>query len=1219
MSVQLKAKIQEVIQNFSTGNLTEQAMTLFRELGYNTERQDPFPKKTYRFFNDSFIDPEDRFNETRALVDGWKYVDLLFQISRDEITMQYGLLDTKTMDRTAIETYLFMVIELEKNKYTRTDLSGITREINKVFPMPVMVLFKYGVNLTLSVINRRIHKRDRQKDVLEKVTLIKDISISNPHRAHIEILHDLSFNVLLKKFKFRNFVELHNAWQSTLDTKELNNRFYQELANWYFWAMDHVVFPDDIEKNKEIRNAVSLIRLITRVIFVWFIKEKSLVPDVLFDQAELSKLLKDFETDKESHGYYQAILQNLFFGAMNQKIGERAFAGDGDISVNKKEYGVKNLFRYKNHFDVDESRILSLFQSVPFLNGGLFDCLDIENDQGKVLYYDGFSRNPKKSAIVPDFLFFSSEKEYDLNETFGTKNKRYKVKGLIDILHSYKFTVTENTPIEEEVALDPELLGRVFENLLASYIPETEKTARKQTGSFYTPREIVNYMVDESLKNYLRHSLMENTNLTSEDVDVGLDILFSYTEREHAFSHGETQVLIKAIDECKILDPACGSGAFPMGILHKLVHVLHKLDPGNQQWKERQVQKASQIDDPSIRDKVICDIESAFENNELDYGRKLYLIENCIYGVDIQPIAVQIAKLRFFISLVVDQKKKDDIENFGIRSLPNLETKFVAANTLIGVAKPEKQPHLFENKEIRKYEDELKQLRHRYFSAKTRQEKLTCQRLDKELRQKISTLLVKEGWAPESAKQIVQFDPYDQNASSPFFDPEWMFGLKPQSDANSKEIIGAFDIIIANPPYVRVDDIIPEHKLHYKKAYVTSEGKYDLYYLFFEIAIKLKSKYGIIVFITPNKFCAAISAQKLRSILLKQFVEIVSTSKLGVFIDVSNYPIITLLKETEDETELFVREAKTLENLYQSSASAYILKKDDIKIMPEKVIPINVSQKKIDTILYLLSKNSKFKDFIEFSEGLRIPSSLETENEELNNHKIVKQYQFKKWSTITKGSFISEKNLTKVIGKTSKRYRKIFTEKILVAEDALEINATLDCDNHIPQGGLYFGACLDGSSKSNRIILALLNSRLLSSLYEILFGGMHMGGGYLRYRKNFLEELPIKIELLSIDALETIANFILFINGDDESTLFFTNLLNAIVYELYFPEDVKFANCEILLHLRLPKFGDDLSDIQKHAIIEEVYRELSDPAHPVRIAMFKMETIEEVRIIEGKK
>ncbi len=405
------------------------------------------------------------------------------------------------------------------------------------------------------------------------------------------------------------------------------------------------------------------------------------MPEKLFYEAEVSRILKDFKKKKDSNSYYRAILQNLFFGTLNQKMTDRRFAEDSNGFV-KKDHGVKMLFRYKDLFAINEKEALSLFKEVPFLNGGLFDCLDKEDDDKKVLYIDGFSRNPQKQADVPDYLFFSNEQDVDLNETYGTRNKRYKAKGFIDILFSYKFTITENTPIEEEVALDPELLGKVFENLLASYNPETQTTARKQTGSFYTPREIVNYMVDESLKAYFKQALTDKLKIKPEDAETGLEILFAYTEREHAFTAKETKVLIEAIDNCKILDPACGSGAFPMGILHKLVHILHKLDPQNEQWKDRQIQKAYAIDDVTIREQLIEGIEAAFEHNELDYGRKLFLIENCIYGVDIQPIAVQIAKLRFFISLVVDQKKHKGEDNFGIRSLPNLETKFVAANTL---------------------------------------------------------------------------------------------------------------------------------------------------------------------------------------------------------------------------------------------------------------------------------------------------------------------------------------------------------------------------------------------------------------------------------------------------------------------------------------------------------------------------------------------------------
>ncbi len=343
-----------------------------------------------------------------------------------------------------------------------------------------MLLVKYGNLLAFSTSERMKYQQTwRPGEKTGKVSMLKDIDILKTHAGHLRILEDL-----IIKPEIKNFNGLYEQWKQVFSIQILNKRFYQELSNWYFRAMEHVSFPDDIEKDKNIRNATSLIRLITRIIFIWFIKEKQLVPETLFDPNEINRILKEFAKNKESHSFYQAVLQNLFFGTLNQKIDERGFAGEGSFTDNKKNYGVKNLFRYADQFAVSSKEAVALFKDIPFLNGGLFDCLDKENNEGRVLYADGFSRNPKKRAIVPDFLFFHAEEECDLNAVYGTKNKKYKVKGLFNILSGYKFTITENTPIEEEIALDPELLGKVFENLLASYNPETETTARSRPAHF---------------------------------------------------------------------------------------------------------------------------------------------------------------------------------------------------------------------------------------------------------------------------------------------------------------------------------------------------------------------------------------------------------------------------------------------------------------------------------------------------------------------------------------------------------------------------------------------------------------------------------------------------------------------------------------------------------------------------------------------------------------
>ncbi|MGB8689309.1 MAG: hypothetical protein WCD53_18485, partial [Microcoleus sp.] len=446
----------------------------------------------------------------------WKSVDFLFQLTEDEIKSNGQLsLFSNQIDKNYLQSYIFLAISLRGNHYNRTDLSNITREVNRQSDIPILVLFRHGDCFTLSIINRRPNKLETSKDVLEKITLIKDINIFQPHRAHIEILFDLSLPQLYKQYQFTNFDQLHDAWQKTLDTSELNKRFFKEVANWYFWAVQNVTLPEsgtgfqpvnNQEHHRQDACATFIIRLITRLIFVWFLKEKGLVPDDLFNYQSIQELIKSNAPEEST--YYKAILQNLFFATLNQEMNtpnkpdNRKFRNKAKQAGGRDQnYMIHNVYRYEDYFH-DSQAILRLFENIPFLNGGLFECLDKpDQDQPKqIIRIDGFSERQDNRLNIPNCLFFSeSDQQIDLNDVYGTKNKRYTVRGLINIFHSYKFTVTENTPIEEEIALDPELLGKVFENLLAAYNPETNTTARKQTGSFYTPREIVDYMVDEAL------------------------------------------------------------------------------------------------------------------------------------------------------------------------------------------------------------------------------------------------------------------------------------------------------------------------------------------------------------------------------------------------------------------------------------------------------------------------------------------------------------------------------------------------------------------------------------------------------------------------------------------------------------------------------------------------------------------------------------------------
>lgn len=186
---------------------------------------------------------------------------------------------------------------------------------------------------------------------------------------------------------------------------------------------------------------------------------------------------------------------------------------------------------------------------------------------------------------------------------------------------------------------------------------------------------------------------------------------------------------------------------------------------------------------------------SASTANNDDYGRKLYLIENCLYGVDIQPIAIQITKLRFFISLVCDQKtNRNKKENHGIRPLPNLETKFVAADTLIGL--PEMTQSLLVDPRVGLIEKEIESLYHSHFSEQNRTKKLANQRKVKGLRQELGKLLAESLMAPKKAQHVAEWDAFDPQSSADFFDPHWMFG---------SSLTEGFDIIIGNPPYISVE------------------------------------------------------------------------------------------------------------------------------------------------------------------------------------------------------------------------------------------------------------------------------------------------------------------------------------------------------------------------------------------------------------------------------
>ncbi|MCK5681271.1 Eco57I restriction-modification methylase domain-containing protein, partial [bacterium] len=879
---------------------------------------------------------------------------------------------------------------------TRSQLAEITRSFNRAYCYtPVLVVFKYENDnksyIAFANAERLKYKQARHEDEKAgKVSLLRDINLDNPHSGHLRILSELTISRSGKK-AIKSFADLYVYWQTVFNVSLLNKKFYEELSNWYFWAIKEVTFPSQPTLNDIIKetgkkdnqrledsihehNAKNVIRLLTRFLFVWFIKEKNLIPEELFDLEYLkNEILNDFSPyhieskgtlfeilHADTSNYYKAILQNLFFASLNCPIVPLDKGDTRKRRFKKNEYYGQDrdanfLLRYEDQFKQSEKFLELLNKNVPFLNGGLFECLDNKTEK---IYIDGFSDNLVKphKLVVPDYLFFGFDEEVDLSTIIGIKNKkteRAKVKGLINIFASYKFTIAENTPIEEDIALDPELLGKVFENLLASYNPETKTTARKQTGSFYTPREIVNYMVDESLIAYLKNAVKE-WNIPEEEQDSKLHQLLSFDPVNPFVDNQSLQKeIIKTLGHCTILDPACGSGAFPMGVLQKMVHILQKVDPDNESWKELQLNKAIEesehafleIKDKHARQRQLDEINETFDEqiNDPDYARKLFLIENCIYGVDIQPIAVQISKLRFFISLVVDQKvdKEKNSENFGIRPLPNLETKFVAANTLIGIEKSEKQGNFFVNPEIDELEKNLKTVRHRIFSAKTPRTKRKLRDEDQRLRKQMGELLVADGWLSKSAGQLAGWDPYDQNASSAFFDSEWMFGVK-----------DGFDVVIGNPPYVQIQKFSGQQcqKEWEAQNYRTYVKTGDIYSLFYEQGNRILKNRGHLCFITSNKWMRAKYGIVTREFFLNETTikQLIDFGDSPIFEAATTYTNILIFAKGASETEpkvwdlsrVYKKELFLDKMIEHCAPSDAIFSTESFLIMPKHLINI---------------------------------------------------------------------------------------------------------------------------------------------------------------------------------------------------------------------------------------------------------------------------------------
>ncbi|MCZ2129181.1 MAG: N-6 DNA methylase [Bacteroidia bacterium] len=582
-------------------------------------------------------------------------------------------------------------------------------------------------------------------------------------------------------------------WKS-LDIKEVNKEFYKQIKERFDALLGIVKTQHSAATDNQVKQFT--VRMIGRYIFCWFLKEKGIIPLSLISKQTIES------TDK----YYQTVLLKLFFETLNTKVQDR-----------------------------DPLKHNKLFEKIPYLNGGLFD----ESEEDKL-----FTKLDLDAWLLP----------------------------FVEILESYDFTVDESSSHYQQVAVDPEMLGRIFENLLASQNEETEKLAnqRKAFGAFYTPREIVDYMVNESIKaflqtqweQYLEADKTKHINnpepigdifgnkkpqqlaietkryeLKPEEkqkIEKALEPLFASNPDAGHLKKDEKTLLLGLLEQIKILDPACGSGAFPMGILHKLVE-LHE---------------------------ALGTVKSSYE-------LKKDILSQNIYGVDIMPMAIEIARLRAWLSLVLeeDYKPTDPKHNFGVKPLPNLDFKFICANSLIDLGLDafikESKGTLhegFTQKLVTQLKG-LESLRKQFFTpalASTEKEKLKTDYFEQ--RDKVVTDIeaAHEPVLKQVAQKIKHWNPFDDSKASTFFSATWMFGIEK-----------GFDVVIGNPPYVQMQKNNGFLAEQLKGAgFSTYERTGDVYAIFYELGFKLLQKKGVHVFITSSQWLKASYGKSLRKLFL---------------------------------------------------------------------------------------------------------------------------------------------------------------------------------------------------------------------------------------------------------------------------------------------------------------------------------------------------------------
>jgi type I restriction-modification system DNA methylase subunit len=803
---------------------------------------------------------------------------------------------------------------------------------------------------------------------------------------------------------------------------------------------------DDLAR-KNARDFVK--KMMGRIVFLYFVQKKGWLGVSAgkgWGEGDLNFIKHLFDATYDKNSFYKDVLEPLFYQNLNAARHNDIF----DINMTLFNDGFADNIR------------------IPYLNGGLFsDDMPTTN---------GF-QFPGEEALF---------------------------KSMFEFLEKYNFTIDENSDQEQTVAIDPEMLGRVFENLLED---------NKEKGAFYTPREIVHYMCRQSLAEYLTTTLENKHSIKDPQLREKME---NFVVNDDANEVRDwVQPLALALREVKVCDPAIGSGAFPMGMLREILEALNTL---------------ASIEEQTVRE--VWGIEGEYSDN---YARiKEQIIQNSIYGVDIEKGAVDIARLRFWLSLIVDEHEP--------KPLPNLDYKIVVGNSLIsmfngtqlkiewdlkalaGGTKLKKaiidsinylmvsQDEFFKsgnnnkaiaaeirNAKIKVIINQLNYNKQKYISENVKEYKLKILTLTPEEKEKE---LYTTNKIASYDSIIAKFEDILSNKDEvlDYFDWKLCF---PEIFLRSSVEENGFDLVIANPPYVNIANIEDKvYRLNIQNNYNTVKNKSDLYSVFIEKTHSLLKENGNACFIYPKTWMGSDSFTKFREFLVSKYLiyKIINLG-YGVFRNATVSTIISVFSKkavTENEIELYQSEKDNLNNT-SFARLRNVLKYSQIK-STDKYLFSFLDQIKLNIDFVTLGS------FMEFSLGIKTSDDktfIIDYKKDDDAYLLLKGKNLKRYEHDNPSNYIwyKPKLMMKKVGAGPRNKNDFFKEKILIQAIC---NGNLKCA--YDGEGLFVNdkihIAFNSSKYSIKSILAILNSRLMSYISRSYFGD------YLEIKINQLRELP---------------------------------------------------------------------------------------------------------------